>query len=233
MSNSAEALVAEMQAYYQRRAPVYDASMRYDEPEVVASLEPVVAALREQMRDRTVLEIACGPGFWTQRIADVARSILATDYNESTLTIARAKAIDPTRVMFARADAYELSALDSPIEGWTGCFAVDWLAHVPRSRMQEFLHSLNDRMLPGARVSFCDQMPRAASMSGVYDAEGNHLQQRDLPDGSRYRVIKHFFSDRDYQQIFAPGGTQISIQRFPEQRRVVSSYTVLQSVSAR
>lgn len=178
MSNSAEALVAEMQAYYQRRAPVYDASMRYDKPEVGASLEP-------------------------------------------------------TRVMFARADAYDLSALDSPIEGWTGCFAVDWLAHVPRSRMQEFLHSVNDRMLPGARVSFCDQMPRAASMSGVYDAEGNHLQERNLPDGSRYRVNKYFFADRDYQQILATGGTQISIQRFPEQRRVVASYTALPSVFAR
>lgn len=64
-------------------------------------------------------------------------------------------------------------------------------------------------------------------------AEGNHLQERELPDGSRYRVIKHFFADRDYQQILAPGGTQISIQRFPEQRRVVASYTVLPSVFVR
>lgn len=224
--DSAETLVAEMQAYYDRRAPVYDASMRYDRPEVVASLEPVFAALREQMRDRTVFEIACGPGFWTQRIAEVARIVHATDYNDSTLAIARAKGMDPTRVTFVRADAYELSAIDSPVEGWGGCFAVDWLAHVPKSRMHEFLRRLNDRMMPGARVAFCDQLPRATSMSGVYDAEGNHLQERDLPDGSRFRVIKHFLSDRDYHELFAPSGTAIAIQRFPEQRRLVASYTV-------
>src|SRR5262245_10393666 len=158
-------LIAEMQAYYERRAAWYDSSMRYDDVEFIQSLEPVFEALRSEMRDRDVLEIACGPGFWTERVAASARSILATDYNESTLTEARRKGMDSARVTFARADAYNLSSVGGR---FTGSFVVDWLAHVPTSRFHQFLEGLHARLVPGARVAFCDQLPWPTSMTGVY-----------------------------------------------------------------
>src|ERR1043166_8041549 len=110
-NDSASALIAEMQLYYARRAEVYDASMGYDNPDVVRSLQPVIDALCDEMRGRTVLEISCGPGFWTQRAAEAARFIVASDYNESTLARARDKPIDGNRVTFVRADAYDLSSI--------------------------------------------------------------------------------------------------------------------------
>ena len=223
MTAEAAELIAEMQAYYERRASWYDSSMRYDDAEYVQSLEPVFEALRNEMHDRDVLEIACGPGFWTERLAASARSILATDYNESTLTEARRKGMDAARVTFARADAYELASIDG---GFTGSFAVDWLAHVPLSRFRQFLDGLHARLAPGARVAFCDQMPWPTSMTGIYDAEGNHVQERKLRDGSRYRVIKHFFSDSEYRETVAPYTDDVTIRRFPEQRRVLASYSL-------
>jgi SAM-dependent methyltransferase len=216
-------LITEMQTYYERRASWYDSSMRYDDADVVQSLEPIVDALRTEMHDRTVLEIACGPGFWTQRVAERARSILATDYNESTLAQARLKGIDPNRVTFIGADAYDLSSIAG---GFTGCFAVDWLAHVPASRLAGFLEGLHSRLTPGARVAFCDQTPGPSSMTGMYDAEGNHLQERTLRDGSRYRVVKHFYSDAEYHERLASYADALAIRRFPDQRRVLVSYTV-------
>ncbi|HTR77721.1 MAG TPA: class I SAM-dependent methyltransferase [Gemmatimonadaceae bacterium] len=227
MDDSPSALIAEMQAYYGRRAEIYDASMGYDTPDVLRSLEPVIAALCDAMRDRTVLEIACGPGFWTQRVADAATAIAATDYNDSALAMARAKAIAPARVRFVRADAYDLSALDGAVPGtFTGAFAVDWLAHVPTSRIAGFLDGLHRRLAPRARVAFCDQTPGPVSLTGRYDAEGNHLQERALPDGSRHRVIKHFFSDDELRQLVNRRGEDITIQRFSVPRRVLLSYTV-------
>ena len=95
-------------------------SMGYDNPEIVRSLEPVMEVLRHEMRNRTVLEIACGQGFWTQRVVGSARLILASDYSESMLSMARAKAIDPSRVTFVRADAYDLSSVGGT---FTGAFA--------------------------------------------------------------------------------------------------------------
>lgn len=221
-TNGASPQIAEMQAYYDRRADWYDESMGYNDPNVVASLQAVVDAVREPMRGRVVLEIACGPGFWTERVASVARSIVATDYNDSTLAMARRKPIDSKRVTFARADAYDLSALPAT---FTGAFAVDWLAHVPKSRMQQFLTGLHSRLAPGSPVVFCDQTPRSTSITGLRDSEGNHLQERELRDGSRYRVIKHFFSDADFA-AFLDGVAHLKIHRFAEQRRVVVSYFI-------
>jgi SAM-dependent methyltransferase len=219
--DSAGTLIAEMQLYYARRAEHYDISMGYNDPTVVSSLEPVAEALRGEMRGRIVLEIGCGPGFWTERIASAAKTIVASDYNESVLTLARAKEVDRSRVTFVRADAYDLS----PIGGrFDGAFAVDFFAHVPASRIPGFLDGLHRRLLPGARIAFCDQTPWPASVTSLRDAEGNHLQERTLEDGSRYRVIKHFFSDDELRATFAPYSRHIDIRRFADQRRVVLSY---------
>ena len=155
-NDSASALIAEMQLYYARRADVYDASMGYDNLDVVRSLQPVIDALCDELRGRTVLEIACGPGFWTQRVTEAARFIVASDYNESTLARARDKPIDGNRVTFVRADAYDLSSIS---QTFTGAFAVDWLAHVPASHLHIFLDGLHRKLEPGARVAFCDQNP--------------------------------------------------------------------------
>jgi len=223
LDDSIATIVAEMQVYYARRAEWYDTSMGYDDPDVVNKLAPVADALREEMRGRDVLEIACGPGFWTERVAGAARRIVASDYNESTLAIARAKSIDPARVAFVRADAYDLSPIDGTYDG---AVAVDFLAHVPASRLRAFLDGLHRRLLPSARVAFCDQTPWAASISGMHDSEGNHLQERALPDGSRYRVIKHFFSDDEFRDVFAPYCRRLDIRRFIDQRRVIVSYSL-------
>ena len=229
--DSPPALIAEMQQYYGRRAEIYDASMGYEDPDVVCSLQPVIEALREAMRDRTVLEIACGPGFWTQHVAEAAHSIVASDYNESTLSRARAKPIDVDRVSFVRADAYDLSSIGGT---FTGAFAVDWLAHVPASRLHAFLDGLHQKLEPGARVAFCDQTPRPSSFTGLHDAEGNHLQERDLPDGSRFRVIKHFFSDGELRDVLARYADDVTIRRFDRQRRVLVAYRLgpVQGVAA-
>jgi 2-polyprenyl-3-methyl-5-hydroxy-6-metoxy-1,4-benzoquinol methylase len=222
-SDSSADLIAEMQAYYERRAAVYDASMGYEDPSVVRSLEPVMQALRDAMHDRIVLEVACGPGFWTTCLAESARFILATDYNEATLSLARAKPIDPLRAHFVCVDAYDLSSIETT---FTGAVAVDWLAHVPRSRLQPFLDGLHRRLAPGAHVVFCDQTPGPTSITGQHDPDGNHLQERILPDGSKHRVIKHFFSDDELRSILAPYADSIEIQRFHEQRRLIVHYTI-------
>jgi SAM-dependent methyltransferase len=218
------AIVEEMQTYYARRAPVYDASMGYDDPAKVALLGRVIESLRRQLAGRTVLELACGPGFWTQFVSEVATAITATDYNESTLAQARLKGLGPDKVSWRVADAYDLSSVTGTFDGG---FAGDWFAHVPRSRVTGFLDGLHQRLRPGARVVFCDQLPGAESLTGMHDAEGNHLQERKLADGSRYRVIKHFWSDAELHEIFDRHTNALRIERYPECRRIVVAYSCI------
>lgn len=218
-------LVEEMQTYYQRRAPVYDASMKYDLNWMVSRLDPAIAQLKQLMAGRRALEIACGPCFWTNFVSETAVSILATDYNQETLEQARQKDLNWEKIALQVADAYNLNTTIS--QRFDAAYAVDWFAHVPRSRFAAFLQGLHAQLTSGARVAFCDQLPsRPASKTGIYDDEGNHLQERMLPDGSRYRVIKHYLSDSDLHEIFSPYSNQIDIVRLPECRRIIVSYTI-------
>ena len=216
-------IVEEMQAYYARRAPVYDESMGYTDPAVVGRLAPVIDFLREQFAGRAVLELACGPGFWTRAVSSMAMSIVASDYNASTIAEARRKTLDPRKVALVVGDAYQppfgANAFD-------GALAVDWLAHVPRSRQGNFLRGVNAALRPGARVLFCDQLPGPESLTGVYDGDGNHLQERALSDGSRYRVIKHFPTHEEFLTLFSPYASDIVVESFPQCRRVVAGYTL-------
>lgn len=216
-------IVQEMQSYYGKRAPVYDRSMGYDDPQTVCALEPVIGHLKSLLGGRRILEVACGPCFWTHAVQEVAASIRATDYNQTTLDQARHKDLDWDKVALQRADAYDLSLVPGCFDA---AFAVDWFAHVPKARLHGFLQGLHGRLEPGALVAFCDQLPGPDSLSGTYDAEGNHMQTRELPDGTQCRVIKHFFGERELRELLSSYSDQIRIERFPECRRAVVSYLV-------
>ena len=84
-------MIEEMQHYYDRRAQIYDTSMGYDNPDTVTKLQPVIEHICREMSGKKVLELACGPCFWTQFTAAVAESIVACDFNNSTLSQARHK----------------------------------------------------------------------------------------------------------------------------------------------
>src|ERR687896_339602 len=95
-----------MEAYYARRAAEYEAI--YAKPERQADLARMREDIPALFKNERVLEIACGTGYWTPLIAAQAQSVLALDYNEETLAIARTKKYPKTNVRFERADAYPL-----------------------------------------------------------------------------------------------------------------------------
>ncbi len=211
-------IIEEMQRYYGQRASVYDSSMGYDDEAKVRVLLPIIERVRSAMRGRQVLEIACGPGFWTQFAAETAVSVTATDYNPSTLDEARKKRLPLDRVTLLQADAYRLDLIPGVFDA---ILAVDWLAHVPLSRMEGFLAGAIRRVRSGSPIVFIDQLPGEHSVTGVFDDEGNPIQERRLSDGSSFRVIKHFLSDAQIEALFSGLAGELSIQRFPECRRVM------------
>src|SRR5919109_4178747 len=98
----------ELEAYYAKRAAEYEKI--FQKPERQADLARLRHDIPALFRDERVLEIACGTGYWTPLIAAQAESVLATDYNEETLVIARSKRYPKGNVRFERADAYALPA---------------------------------------------------------------------------------------------------------------------------
>jgi demethylmenaquinone methyltransferase/2-methoxy-6-polyprenyl-1,4-benzoquinol methylase len=178
-----------MRAYYAQRALVYERV--YHKPERQADLRAMEAWLPGPFAERTVLEVACGTGWWTPHGARDAHSWLATDVNAETMAVAQAKAMPPN-VRFATVDAYTFA----PIEGqrFNGAFAGFWWSHVPLSRLATWLDTLHARLDPGARIVMLDNRFVAGSSTAIArrDGDGNTYQQRTLDDGSMHEVLKNF-----------------------------------------
>src|SRR5215207_9688450 len=97
-----------METYYARRAAEYE--QIYRKPERQADLARMRDDIPALFAGKRVLEIACGTGYWTPLIAARAESVVATDFNEETLAIARTKSYPKKNVALQQADAYALPA---------------------------------------------------------------------------------------------------------------------------
>lgn len=189
----------ELQSYYAARAGEYDKV--YLKPERQADLRAIEAWLPRLFRDATVLEVACGTGYWTRFIAPVAARVVAIDASHETLAIARDR-VTAGKASFLVGDAYALS----PALGiFDAAFAGFWFSHVPKARRHEFLRGLGALLGPGSRVVLLDNLYVEGSSSPIAetDADGNTYQTRSLEDGSTHRVRKNFPSQAELQASLA------------------------------
>jgi SAM-dependent methyltransferase len=200
-----------MERYYARRAAEYEKI--YDKPERQADLARLRNDIPALFKGQKVLEIACGTGYWTPLIAEQAESVLAVDYNEETLAIARTKTYPKGNVRFQRADAYALP--DWP-EKFSACYAGFWWSHVPLARMDSFLNGLQTRLEPGARVAFMDNRYVEGSSTAISrkDAQGNTYQRRRLDDGSSHEVLKNFPTAPELRARLGRFGTEVTFSEY-------------------
>ena len=197
-----------MQAYYAQRAREYERI--YDKPERQADLARLRADIPSLFEGETVLEIACGTGYWTPLIAARAKSVLALDYALETLEIARRKTYPKHNVDFLQGDAYDLPAWP---EKFSACYAGFWWSHIPVERIDFFLTGLHARLAPGARVAFMDNRYVEGSSTPLArrDAAGNTYQERRLVDGSRHEVLKNFPAEADLEARLGRTATEVRV----------------------
>ena len=65
-----------LQDYYAARAREYERI--YARPDRQADLRKLEKLIPDALRARSVLEIACGTGYWTQHLARTAKGVVAT-----------------------------------------------------------------------------------------------------------------------------------------------------------
>lgn len=201
--------MSELTAYYAARAGEYVEI--YRKPERQADLREIERWLPAVFAKRSVLEVACGTGYWTAFIAPAASRMVAIDAAPETLRIAAAR-VPAGRVEFVVADAYAL-----PLAGrMQGAFAGFWFSHIPRSRVRQFLAGLHACLAPGATVVLLDNLFVEGSSSPVSerDAEGNTYQERRLRDGSSHRVLKNFPSEQELREAIEGTGPGFQYRRW-------------------
>lgn len=199
------------EAYYDRRAHEYD--VVYDKPERQTS----IAALRDHivvlLGERSVLELACGTGFWTQWYCLTAARVLATDINGSTLDVARARRHWPDHVAFALCGAFDLEHLHGTFDA---AFAGFLWSHIPLDRQHEFLASLLDRVEPGSIIVLADNRYVDGSNHPVVrtDEHGNTYQRRTLGDGTQWEVLKNFPTSEQLEEVLDRHGEHVDVREF-------------------
>jgi demethylmenaquinone methyltransferase/2-methoxy-6-polyprenyl-1,4-benzoquinol methylase len=178
-----------MEQYYSKRAAEYE--QIYQKPERQHELEWLRGRIPALLSERTVLEVACGTGYWTQFIARTAAMVHACDINDSVLEIAREKPIPKNRVDFFKADAVTLEGVPP---GCDAAFAGFWWSHVKKSELAKFVQNLASKLEPGAVVVILDNQYAEGSSTAISrrDAEGNTYQMRHLANGEEHEVLKNF-----------------------------------------
>ena len=181
--------------YYNKRLQEYETV--YTKPERQADLNALLARLQTDVSRREVLELACGTGWWTERLAAHAASWIATDADTGALDIVQHKAIQGLSAT-TTLNAYQPS-VSTPVE----CvFAAHWYSHLRLDERSIFFRSVHDCLKPGGRLIMLDNNFVSGSSTEISrtDIEGNTYQTRKLKDGSLHEVLKNF---PDHQQLAA------------------------------
>jgi ubiquinone/menaquinone biosynthesis C-methylase UbiE len=194
-------LLDEQLAYYQARAPEYDEWWRrvgryYRGPDVTSRWTAEVAEL-EAALDRfaprgSVLELACGTGWWTERLARRADRLTCVDASPEVVALNRRRLLDaglPTPA-YVEADLFAWT----PSARFDVVFFSFWLSHVPPERFQSFWATVAEVLAPGGRVFFIDSLAEETSTACDHRLPrvGDVVQERRLSDGRTFRVVKLF-----------------------------------------
>ncbi len=200
-------MTQEMIAYYARRAAEYERV--YTSPRWQDDLAMLRPRVTDFFAGRRVFEVACGTGYWTHVAAGRARAVHATDVNDDTLALARAKRY-AAPVSFERRDAYAPAATPERFDaGLAGLL----LSHVDLARMEAFLRAFHSHLEPGAPVLMFDERAteeRPNPPPSRVDEAGNRYEMRRLQDGERFEIVKNLFDRVRLEALIHPHAASIS-----------------------
>lgn len=207
-----------MNAYYDARAPWHDEYLNYTTNEAKERLlRPIINDIENLLPDKDVLEIACGTGNWTQVLSKRAKSVLATDVNQSMIDIAGKKEFIGNNVNFKVISAYDISQIES---NYDIIFMADWFSHIPKSAIDKFIEDIGSLLKPDGYLIIIDMIPHKDDLIDAYtDVDGNCIGKRTLPDGTKFEVIKNLPSENDLREYFSGLFNNIIYRLYQDLRR--------------
>lgn len=218
-----EALLIEQADYYRARAPEYDDWWqrvgRYDRgTEATArwrdEVAQVEAALFGAQLTGDVLELACGTGWWTERLARTAHSLTCIDASPETIEANQAR-LRAAGLALPRYEIVDLFAW-TPTAQYDAVFFSFWLSHVPLDQFAPFWAKVASALKPGGRAFLIDSLPDETSTANNHrmpDSDG--VQERRLNDGRTFRIVKLFHEPAELTERLAALGWQAKIERTP------------------
>lgn len=197
-------VLASQADYYRRRADEYDVTAHADVDAARARISRLVAEMRPT---GNVLEIACGTGLWTGALADFADTVTAVDVAPEVLAIARDR-VTSDKVSFDVADVFSWQTADR----FDVIFFSAWLSHVPTDRFEQFWQLLRGLLTENGRVLFVDEHIVGRDKENYLPGE-DEIVERQLQDGSRFRIVKNFVDPEQLERRLRELGWECRIRR--------------------
>lgn len=197
----ADPLLAEQVAYYRAVAPEYESLTvpGGGGNEVAEALDAFAPA-------GDVLELACGPGMWTELMLRHATSVTAVDAAPEMLARARARVGEhEARVRWVQADLFSWR----PDRRYDVVFFGFWLSHVPRDRFDAFWRFIDDCLAPGGRIFFVDDAFRTPEE--LIEGEASSTVERRTGAGAAFRIVKVPYRAADLERRLAQLGWQVVV----------------------
>lgn len=182
-------MLVDQQAYYSYRAEDWNQWIRN-------YMRPVQDEVDQLIRDSPlygdILEMACGTGFWTARLSEIAHSVTAVDGSVEMLHKIRSREFSNVDTIHA-----DLFSWNPPTQ-WDAVFFAHWIAHVPDSHFDDFWSIVDAALLPDGHVAIVDVTPAEKRIEeDLRDDRTWPVTRRRLKDGRKFNVIKKFWEPDD------------------------------------
>jgi len=190
-----------LKEYYKKRIKEYEEIYHRSDPIRLKELDSISESLKKLMKDKTVLEIASGTGYWTQIISETAFKIIATDYINEILEFAKLKKYN-CGIEFKLENAYDLSFKNNEFEAGVANF---WFSHISRDRINLFLNEFHRVLKNNAIGFFADNIFNEA-IGGLFiktNEDLNSYKLRKLKDGSEYKIVKNYYNKEELYELFS------------------------------
>ena len=199
-------LLEEQIAYYDARAPEYDATSTPPDDELALQGRRVEGALHRFRATGRVLEIASGTGRMTKVLVRCADSVTALDPSPRMIELNRAK-VDSPKVTYVQADFFEWDPdglHDAVVFG-------NWLTHVPPLLFDEFWDRVAACLEPDGRVFFDDETDVSWRHEDRVGGPGSSIVRRSLSDGTSHQLIKVFRDPAEIEAYLRKRGWDVAV----------------------
>ncbi|MCH7690761.1 MAG: class I SAM-dependent methyltransferase [candidate division Zixibacteria bacterium] len=188
--------------YYRARAPEYEQIYYRDVPKRRQEIADHFEFVEKLAAGKSVLELACGSGYWTQAAAKNAKEVIATDIAPEMIKEAQNKKYN-SPVTFINSDIHNLpfkkAEFDLIIIGF-------WFSHEPKQNYSRFFEIIQKPLKADGQIWLIDNNPPAEGAKSDFlhsDESGNNFKRRRLDDGEEFSILKNYFTGNELLDLFS------------------------------
>ncbi|MBK7140553.1 MAG: class I SAM-dependent methyltransferase [bacterium] len=193
----------ETEDYYRLRATEYEQIYFREIPERRKEIDDEAERLRALVAGKTVLEMACGTGYWTKVMSETAAHVTASDLWPEMVAETRKKQFGgPVELVVADMFAHPFPerAFDVVAVGF-------WFSHQPKQEYDKFFEVVRRPLKPGGKIWLIENNPPAEGTHHEFvrkDEFGNSFKRRYLENGEQHVILKNYFEEGGLRSIFEP-----------------------------